>query len=262
MLSTCALKEAHHFTSVSSQSLCCSWSLKGLLVCRMSPVTGQGSSDGRARLVGFVTQLWVHGVIQPQDLVQCQKHVHLLQWLLGAVHELKPELFSSAASHFSMGMAPGCSVPASWGFFPIFVFPTLLIGMPVICTDWILETADPLLAVLLWLGWKVIPGAHPDTHQSLQAELGPCVLCCAVRSTGRAARLPSATLLEQHRAHSSPKRSPNAARHDLAAPPAPACPAPSRGTSPSPLSSIRLLGQECADLGSSQGAPAPGGTSS
>lgn len=77
-----SLEEAHHSTSVSSQSVCCSRSLKGLLVCRMSPVTGQGSSDGKAKLVGFVTQLRVDGVIQPQDLVQCQKHVHLLKWLL------------------------------------------------------------------------------------------------------------------------------------------------------------------------------------
>lgn len=112
MLSTGVLKEADHFTSVSPQSVCCSWSLKGLLVCRMSPVTGQGSSDGRAGLVGFVTQLWVDAVIQPQDQVQCQKHARLLKWLLWAVHKLKPELLSSTASHFSMGMAPACSVPA------------------------------------------------------------------------------------------------------------------------------------------------------
>lgn len=109
---TCALEKAHRFTSASSQSVCCSWSLKGLLVCRMSPVTGQSNSDGRAGLGGSVTQLRVDAVIQPQDLVQCQKHVHLLKWLLWAVHKPKPELLSSTASHFSMGMAPGCSVPA------------------------------------------------------------------------------------------------------------------------------------------------------
>lgn len=144
------------------------------------------------------------------------------------------------------------------GFFPNFVFPSLpsLTGMPVICTDWILETADPLLAVqlLLWLGWKATPGAHSYTATSLcSAEFMPCLLCCVVRNAGRALRLPSAALLEQHRAHASPKRTPNAARYDLAAATCPSLPhSQHKGSAPLLSPGIRLLGWQCAHLGFSQ----------
>lgn len=226
--STCALKEAHDFISVSSQSVCCSWSLKGLLVCRMSPVTGQGSSDGRAGLVGFVIQLWVDGVIQPQDLVQSQKHAHLLQWLLRAVHKLKPELLSV--------LPPTSAWDGSWmfsaclvGVSPIFVFPTLSIGTAVICTDGTLETTDPLPAVqlLLSLGWKMTPEAHRDTATSpCSAEFTPCLLCCGVRNAGTAARLPSATLLGHTPLQREAQTQPGTIWQQ---PPAPACPIPSTG---------------------------------
>lgn len=116
--------------------------------------------------------------------------------------------------------------------------------MPGICTDRILETADRLSAaqLLLWLGWKATPGAHPDTVTSLcSAEFTSCLLCC-VNNAGRAVGLPSAALLQQHRAHTSPKRSPNAARHDLAAA---ACLSPMPSTRDQPLSCLLQASGSC-----------------
>lgn len=269
--STCALKEAHGFTSVSSQSVCCSWSLKGLLVSRMSPVTGQGSSDGRAGLVGFVSQLWVEGVIQPWDLVQSQKHAHL-KWLLWAVHKLKPELISYCLS-LQHGDGPWMFSACLVGVSLIFVFPPLLIGTAVICTDWTLETADPLSAVqlLLSLGWKVTPGAHRDTATSLcSAKFTPCLLCCGVRNAGTATRLPSATLLGHTPLQREAQMQPGTIWQQ---PPAPACSNPSTGDQPlscllrasgswdrgvwswDPHRGAPLLGAACAG----QAAPAPAG---
>lgn len=126
--------------------------------------------------------------------------------------------------------------------------------MPGICTDRILETADRLSAaqLLLWLGWKATPGAHPDTVTSLcSAEFTPCLLCC-VNNAGRAVGLPSAALLQQHRAHTSPKPKCSQARSGSSRLPQPHA----QHTGSAPLlspSGIRLLRWECADLGSSHG---------
>lgn len=75
----------------------------------MSSVTAQGNSDERAGLVGFATLLQVDGVIQPQDLVWCQKPIYLLKKLLWTAHKPQLQLFSSTDSCFSVGMASGRS---------------------------------------------------------------------------------------------------------------------------------------------------------
>lgn len=123
------------------------------------------------------------------------------------------------------------------------MFPTntglLLVCLPVICTDWILETADPLSAVQLlpWLGWKVIPGAHPDTVTSLcSAEFTPCLLCCCQECwQSRQAPVSRAAGAVQgtHLSRENPKCS--QARSGSSHLPQPA-PFPSTGISPSPVS--------------------------
>lgn len=71
----------------------------------MSSGTAQANSDERAGLVGFATLLRADGVIQPQDLVPCQKPIYLPKYLAWTAHKPKLELFSRISSRFSVGMA-------------------------------------------------------------------------------------------------------------------------------------------------------------
>lgn len=124
----------------------------------MSSVTARCNSNERAGLLGFATLLRVDGVIQPQDLVRCQKLIYLLKELLWIVHKVKLELSSCTDSCFSMGMAVGCS--------PSFPATCLAGHLLPLCQHSLSQGSSPTLcSTTLWAGGR--------NSLSLGANAGP-----------------------------------------------------------------------------------------